>query len=125
MQSVGVDNHTSYTHTPLIPFYPSYTFIPLYTSIPHGFMFSCLLYYLFSLDCVRVLDSNSIIKFADVTIVISLVSDSDEMAYRKEVQHLDVWCAHNNLALNSQKTNGLIMDYQQTFKFLGVHISKE
>lgn len=90
--------------------------------------------------------SNSIIKFADDTTVVGLISGDNEMALREEVWHLAVWCANNNLALNTQKTKELIVDNLQTrkgythtpiytdvakveratsFKFLGVHICKD
>ncbi len=62
---------------------------------------------LFTHNCIPVHGSNSIIKFADDTTVVGLISGNDEMAYRDEVQHLATWCANNNLALNTQKTKEL------------------
>ena len=55
------------------------------------------IYSLFTYDCTPVHGSNTIVKFADDTTVIGLISDNDESAYREEVQHLAVWCADNNL----------------------------
>ncbi|XP_072304515.1 MAGUK p55 subfamily member 6b [Eucyclogobius newberryi] len=82
--------------------------------------------------------------FADDTTVVGLISNNDEMAYRKEVQHLAEWCAANNLALNTKKTKELMVDFRKkscthtpilidgtevervtSFKFLGVHISED
>ena len=40
------------------------------------------LYSLFTHDCVAKHDSNTIIKFADDTTVIGLITDNDETAYR-------------------------------------------
>jgi hypothetical protein len=37
-------------------------------------------------------DSNTIIKFADDTTVVGLITDNDETAYREEVRNLAVWC---------------------------------
>ncbi|KAK3516018.1 hypothetical protein QTP70_001751 [Hemibagrus guttatus] len=88
--------------------------------------------------------SNSIIKFADDTTVIGLISDNDETSYRAEVQHLVAWCADNNLLLNTSKTKELIIDFRRekgrtydpihingmavervsSFKFLETHISE-
>ena len=96
-------------------------------------------------DCTAVYGSNTIVKFADDTTVIGLISNNDESAYREEVQHLAEWCANNNLALNTKKTKELIVDFRRTkggahtpicingtevervasFKFLGVHISED
>ena len=50
-------------------------------------------------DCVATHASNSIIKFADDTMV-GLITNSDETAYREEVRALGVWCQENNLTLN-------------------------
>ncbi|KAK3542704.1 hypothetical protein QTP86_034787 [Hemibagrus guttatus] len=89
--------------------------------------------------------SNSIIKFADDTTVIGLISDNDETSYRAEVQHLVAWCADNNLLLNTSKTKELIIDFRRekgrmydpihingmavervsSFKFLETHISED
>ena len=77
--------------------------------------------------------------------VIGLISNNDESAYREEVQDLIVWCTNNNLVLNTKNTKELIVDYRKSsygtpppilikgtkiervtsFKFLDVHISKD
>ena len=51
-------------------------------------------------------DSNTIIKFADDTTVVGLITDNDETAYREEVRDLAVWLKDNNLSLNVSKTKG-------------------
>jgi hypothetical protein len=45
-------------------------------------------------------DSNTIIKFADDTTVIT---NNNETAYREEVRDLAGWCQNNNLSLNIQE----------------------
>jgi hypothetical protein len=84
--------------------------------------------------------SNSIIKFADDTTVVGLITD--ETAYREEVRALGVWCQENNLSPRVNKTKELIVDFREhqrehspihidgtavkkveSFKFLGVHIT--
>ena len=57
-------------------------------------------YSLFTHNCVAKHDSNTIIKFADDTTVVGLITDNDETAYREEVRDLAVWCQDNNLSLN-------------------------
>ena len=72
-----------------------------------------------------------------------LISNNDDLGYKEEVQHLTVWCAKNNLALNTRKTKELIVDYNKSndgthtpilingrevkhvtsFKFLGVTLT--
>jgi hypothetical protein len=36
-------------------------------------------------------DSNTIIKFADDTTVVDLITDREETAYREEIKDLAVW----------------------------------
>ena len=89
-------------------------------------------------------DSNTIIKFADDTAVVGLITDNDETVCREEVRHLAVWCQNNNLSPNVIKTTEMIVDYWkkrtentpilidgaaveqvESFKFLGVHITNK
>ena len=55
--------------------------------------------------------SNSIIKFADDTTVVGLITNNDETTYREEVRAPGVWCQENNLTLN--KTNEMIVDFRK------------
>ncbi|KAK3543672.1 hypothetical protein QTP70_026887, partial [Hemibagrus guttatus] len=62
------------------------------------------LYMLYTNDCTATDPSVKLLKFADNTPVISIISDGDESAYRQEVEQLAVWCRLNNLTLNTLKT---------------------
>ncbi|KAL0201505.1 hypothetical protein M9458_004692, partial [Cirrhinus mrigala] len=121
------------------------TTITLNTGVPQGCVLSPFFYSLFTHDCRPVYGSNTIIKFADDTTVIGLISNNDETAYRKEIKHLATWCTDNNLLLNTNKTKELIVDFRKgrrgshepihingmavepvsSFKFLGTHISED
>ncbi|KAF7711365.1 hypothetical protein HF521_000376, partial [Silurus meridionalis] len=84
---------------------------------------------------------NHIIKFADDTTVVGLISKNDKSAYREEVQWLTAWCGANNLSLNFDKTKEIVVDFRRTqtdhspliidgspveivksTKFLGIHL---
>ena len=86
--------------------------------------------------------SNSIIKFADDTTVVGLITNNGETAYREEVRALGVWCQENKLTLNVNKTKNMIVGFRKqqreqppihidgtvvesvaSFKFLGIHIT--
>ncbi len=95
-------------------------------------------------DCAATHSSNVIVKFADDTTVIGLITDNDETAYREEVSTVTKWCQENHLSLNIDKTKELVVDYRRqsrehthitidktpvervsSFKFLGVHITED
>ncbi len=57
--------------------------------------------------------SNHIIKFADDTSVVGLISNNDETHYREEVAQLAEWCGANNLSLNVEKTKEVVMDFRR------------
>jgi hypothetical protein len=74
------------------------------TGVPQWCMLSPLLYSLITQDCMARHDSNTIIKIADDTTVVGLITDDDETAYREDVRDLTVWCKDNNFSLNVIKT---------------------
>ena len=55
----------------------------------------------------------AIIKFADDTTVIGLITGGAETDYREEVAQLVSWCHTNNLSLNAEKTKEMIIDLRK------------
>ncbi len=119
-------------------------FITLNVGAPQGCILSPLLYSLYTHDCVSSHISTSIIKFADDTVVLGLISNNDETAYLDEVERLTSWCQDNRLSLNVSKIKELIVDFRKkhllpytplmisgegermsSFKYLGVNISED
>ncbi len=113
----------------------------LSTGSPQSCVLSPLLYTLYTHNCNPAHASNTIIKFADDTTVVGLISGGEESAYRDEVEQLSVWCSKNNLILNTTKTKELIIDFKRKktdiqplfisgdcvervsdFRFLGIHM---
>lgn len=57
----------------------------LNTSTPQGCVLSPPLYSLFTHDCSPIYNTNTIVKFADDTTVVGLITDNNKAAYREEV----------------------------------------
>ncbi len=110
------------------------------TGAPQG----CVLSPLLTQDCIAKFSSNHIIKFADDTTVVGLISNNDETHYREEVAQLVEWCGTNNLYLHVSKTMEVVMDFRRnsvdhppltidsstvervsSTKFLGMHITED
>ena len=79
------------------------TSLTLNTGVPQRCVLSPLLYSLCTHDCMAMHASNSIIKFANDTTVVVLITNKDETAYREEVRALGVWCQENNISLKVEK----------------------
>lgn len=73
------------------------------TGAPQGCVLSPLLYSHSCVPCSLTHKANIIFKFAEDTIILGLLTDGDERAYRDE------WCNSSNLCLN--KTKEMIMEY--------------
>ncbi|KAK1806314.1 hypothetical protein P4O66_000031 [Electrophorus voltai] len=91
--------------------------LTLSTGAPQVCVLSPLLYSLYTYDRTATSSSNIIVKFADDTVVVGLISDNDERAYLEEIKHLENWCQENNLLLNdlswSRHTNSLAKKARQ------------
>ncbi|MCI4385731.1 hypothetical protein PGIGA_G00054000 [Pangasianodon gigas] len=62
-------------------------------------------------QCLATSNSTTIVKFADNTVLVGLISDNYEKAYLEEIKSPENWCQENSLLLNISKTKELIVDF--------------
>ncbi|XP_048010547.1 zinc finger protein 501-like [Megalobrama amblycephala] len=65
-------------------------------------------------DCSPIHPSNTIVKFADDTTIVGLITDNSETSYREEIHHFTEWCSQNNQDLYMTKTKELIVDFRKS-----------
>ena len=53
-----------------------------------------------------------LIKYADDTVIVDLISDNDENDYIKQISEVVQWCSSHNLLLNVSKTKEIIFDFR-------------
>jgi len=88
----------------------------LNTGTLQGCVLSPVPFSLFTHDCLAIHSTKMLVKFADDTTMVGLISDNDETQYREEIQHLIYWCSTNNLILNTNKTKEVIVDFRRSRK---------
>uniref|UniRef100_A0AAQ4Q5M4 Reverse transcriptase domain-containing protein n=1 Tax=Gasterosteus aculeatus aculeatus TaxID=481459 RepID=A0AAQ4Q5M4_GASAC len=77
------------------------------TGSPQGCVLSPLLFSLYTNSCISSHQSVKLLKFADDTTLIGLISGGGES------DHLVSWCSQNNLELNALKTVEMVVDFRR------------
>lgn len=114
------------------------------TGSPQGCVLSPMLFSIYTNSCTSSHQSVKLLKFADDTTVIGLISGDDESAYRWEIDHMETWFGRNNLELNPLKTVEMVVDFRknpaaltpitlggspvntvESFRFLGTTITQD
>ena len=114
------------------------------TGAPQGCVLSPVLYTIYTNDIRSPHDSVNLIKFADDTAIVGLITENDESLYHNVVKDFTEWCDVNFLELNVTKTKELIVDFRKqkrqnedlkikdvpiqqvdTYKYLGVTINNK
>ena len=83
--------------------------IEINTGAPQGCVLSAVLFIIYTSDC-RSLSKHVIVKYADDTVIIGLVSNEEDVTtYIHEINHFVDWCDNNFLNLNVKKTKEMIV----------------
>lgn len=82
------------------------------TGSPQGCVLSPLLYILHTNDCRSHYDNRHIIKFADDSVIVSLLYD-DETSHGPVVDGFVSWCGNAFLQLNVSKTKDMCIDFRR------------
>lgn len=85
--------------------------ISINTGAPQGCVLSPVLYTIYTNDYRSHFGETKLIKFADDSTILGLLSNSEE-SYRSEIDLFAKWCQDNYLMLNVLKTKELVIDFR-------------
>lgn len=81
------------------------------TGSPQGCVLSPLLFILYTNMCRSVYENRHILKFADDTVIVSLLHDA-ETSHGPVLQDFSSWCDQSFLVINASKTKDMVIDFR-------------
>ena len=86
--------------------------VTTYRGAPQGCVLSPVLFSLYTSDCVSSTSCCSILKYADDTVIIALLSNRAN-DYFSQVDEFTQWCDDHYLTLNTTKTKEMVIDFRR------------
>ena len=83
------------------------------TGAPQGRVLSPALFTVYTNGCTAGSENCTIIKYADDTVLLGLILNDDEEAYRDEIVIMTEWCRKHNLLLNVKKTKEIVIYFRK------------
>lgn len=87
--------------------------ITLNTGAPQGCVLSPILFVLYTNDLTWNSSSVSILKYADDTVIVGLVTNDDDDEYFRCIEFVTTWCHEAYLRLNVSKTQEIRWDFRK------------
>ena len=84
--------------------------ITINTGAPQGCVLSAFLFIVYTNALSQCSSNCKIIKYADDTVVIGLISNNIEDEYRQTISYISDWCSENYLDLDVTKMKEMILD---------------
>ena len=87
--------------------------VTINTGAPQGCVLSAFLFIVYTNALSQCSPNCKILKYADDTVVIGLISNDNEDEYRQTISYVSEWCSNNYLNLNVSKTKEMILDMRK------------
>ena len=84
------------------------------TGSPQGCVLSAYLFIIYTNDMCLNNTNCKIIKYADDTAILGLISENDENSYRQTINFVNIWCQQKFLQLNVSKTKELVFSFRKS-----------
>ena len=88
------------------------TVLSISTGAPQGRVLSAILFIIYTNELRSRFRNCRLIKYADDTVIVGLISNNDESQYNEQISEVVLWCKAHNMLLNAAKTKELIFDFR-------------